>query len=455
TKNQEMGYQELDFFLDNLDAETNSHMVIKAIFKDNEALMRQVPHTHLAELVDRIIKNGKSHHYLTLFASITNVGERNIVENQFEIVKSLTSPGRLQKVSCFFVPVDHPDYAEKRRLMEPFLSSHRDLSLDDLPPLLAYHLMFLEVLSGCTVGRMDLRTVEAKVQSVFSYVDILQSILDPGTILACKIRLSMFFYNSIIEVAKDEIRLVEKVGWESPEVSRQRIEYIIVAIMIIGGFFERYYDSATFHFHDGTSAHVNKEKVQITQAQANELIHSLFIKIKDIYDLDSPRLSDEMKDMIFGALEALNKRSSKVIANTLNKNVASLQASFGIQDNVTPEVKLLQKFESFVEELATNSSVKRSEEKERVAFINLLESLPSIKDDTNADIRYETLIKKLVNHIKENIVVKENKKHMDLRVTKTSIWIIRAFRTMIENRMQMSIYVRDDEGGQEQDIAAA
>ncbi|RYG58826.1 hypothetical protein EON64_20895, partial [archaeon] len=40
-------------------------------------------------------------------------------------------------------------------------------------------------------------------------------------------------------------------------------------------------------------------------------------------------------------------------------------------------------------------------------------------------------------------------------VTKTSIWIIRAFRTMIENRMQMSIYVRDDEGGQEQDIAAA
>eukprot|EP01031_Cornospumella_fuschlensis_P042476 gene42476-51889_t len=62
---------------------TNCHIVIWAIFKDKEALMRQVPHTYLAELVDLIM-----------------------------IVKSLMSPGRLQKVACFFVPIDHPDYAE-------------------------------------------------------------------------------------------------------------------------------------------------------------------------------------------------------------------------------------------------------------------------------------------------------------------------------------------------------
>ncbi|KAJ1440501.1 hypothetical protein B484DRAFT_391296, partial [Ochromonadaceae sp. CCMP2298] len=169
-----LGYGEIDFFLDTLDDEINSHLVVGAIFKMNEVLMRMVPHSHLSDLVDRIVKNGKSPHYLALFASISHVGERNIVENQFEIVKTLT---------------DHPEYAEKSALMAPFLGTVADLSLEDLPPLLSYHLMFLEVLSGCTVGRMNITTVEAKVQSVFNYVDILQSILDPGTITIAKTRL--------------------------------------------------------------------------------------------------------------------------------------------------------------------------------------------------------------------------------------------------------------------------
>ncbi|KAJ1386827.1 hypothetical protein B484DRAFT_440231, partial [Ochromonadaceae sp. CCMP2298] len=96
-KNQMLGYGEIDFFLDTLDDEINSHLVVKAIFKSNEALMRMVPHSHLANLVELIVKKGKSPHYLALFASISHVGDKNIVENQFEIVKTLTSPGRLEK----------------------------------------------------------------------------------------------------------------------------------------------------------------------------------------------------------------------------------------------------------------------------------------------------------------------------------------------------------------------
>eukprot|EP00981_Chlorochromonas_danica_P006076 scaffold1268_cov174-Ochromonas_danica.AAC.10 len=445
--------------------------------------MRRVPHTLLASLVDRIINNGKSHHYLTLFASITNVGERNIVENQFEIVKSLTSPGRLQKVACFFVPVDHPDYAEKRKLMEDFLDVNRDLSLDDLPPLLAYHLMFLEVLSGCTVGRMDLRTVEAKVQSVYSYVDILQSILDPGTITACKLSLSMFFYNSAIEVelritgleqsaymwellqsfapvlnyAKDELLLVEKVGWEAPEVSRQKIEYIMVSIMIIGGFFDRYYNPQSFHFSDGSAgSQVNRDKVQISLSQANELVEILFTKIKEVHDLDSLILSFEMKEMIYQSLEVLNKKCvGKVLSTNLARKVNPFKEAGAAGKAPTPEEKLLDKYHLFVEEVSSNPETHRLAQQESVAFIKLIESFPSINSDQMTDIRYETLINKLVSHIKDNVIIKESKKYIDSRVTKTSIWIIRAFRTMIENRMGMSIYERDDDGGQEQDLAAA
>jgi hypothetical protein len=157
-----------------------------------------------------------------------------------------------------------------------YLDIKTDLSLDDLPPLLAYHLMFLEVLSGCTVGRLNITTVEAKVQSVFNYADIVDSILDPGTIIVAQVRLSLFFYNSIIEVelkipgleqsaciwrliesynsvvgyAKDDVRTVEKLGWQAPEVSRQKIEHIMVCILITGGFFSRYYDPQTFRFSE-------------------------------------------------------------------------------------------------------------------------------------------------------------------------------------------------------------
>jgi hypothetical protein len=478
-KNQELGYSELEFFLETLDDDISSHMVVRAVFSENESLMRQVPHSHLSDLVDKIIKNGKSHHYLSLFAAISHVGDKNIVENQFEIVKSLTSPGRLQKVACFFVPIDHPEYAEKRELMASFLETTKDLSLDDLPPLLAYHLMFLEVLSGCTVGRMNITTVEAKVQSVFNYVDILQSILDPGTITVCKIRLSKFFYNSIIEVelkipgleqsayiwklletyisilgyAKDELRTVEKLGWESPEVSRQKIEYIMVCILITGGFFSRYYDKNAFRFHEGGPVAAN-DKVHISQTQANELIISLFTKIKDVYDLDSPRLSSEMKESIFAALESLNKSANKVIINNLQPN-ASLSQGVMLKQNITAEGKLLEKYNKFIDDMCNNADVNRQVEQENFAFIDILEQLPRISDPVEADIRYETLIRKLISHIRDNITVTETRKYMDVRVTKTSTWIIKAFRNMIENRMGMSIYERDDEGGQEQDIAAA
>jgi hypothetical protein len=490
SKNQEMGYLSLDWFLGKLDDEINSHLTLKAIFKNNEGLMKQVPHSHLAELVDNIIKNGKSHHYLALFAVISHDGERNIRENQFEIVKSLTSPGRLQKVACFFCSVDHPDYALKRELMEPFLNVNKDLSLEDLPPLLAYHLMFLEVLSGCTVGRLNITTVEAKVQSVFSFTDILQSILDHGTILPCKIRLSRFFYNSVIEVelkipgldqsaeiwklletyryvlanAKDELLNVHKLGWESPNVCRQKIEYILVCVDIIGGFFTHYYQPAAFQ-SDDRKAQTNS-RIQFSLTHVDELILFFFTKIKDIHELNSPRLSEETKGSIFSTLEVLNRSVSGTgsIANFL-KPVESKAVDEGkfigndddddmeaIED---PEQEVLDSFKSFLNAIESDPSLQYKAENENVAFISILERLPFLHADVDADVRYETLIKKLVYHIRENIKIVNNQKRLDARVTQTSTWIVRAFRTMIENRMGMSIYERDDDGGLEQDQAAA
>jgi hypothetical protein len=119
------------------------------------------------------------------------------------------------------------------------------------------------------------------------------------------------------------------------------------------------------------------------------------------------------------------------------------------------EHEVLSKYKEFVSELRSDEDIVNKAENENVAFISLLEKLPFIADPVDADVRYESLIRKLVFHIRENITIVNNQKRMDPRVTTTSRWIVRAFRTMIENRMGMSIYERDDEGGAKQDQAAA
>jgi hypothetical protein len=504
-KNQEQGFGEIELFLDSIDDEINSHLVIGAIFKNNEELMRLIPHSHLSDLVEKIMKNGKSHHYLSLFASISHVGERNIKENQFEIVKTLTSPGRLAKVAIFFCPVDHPDYQQKVALMEPFLDTTTDLSLEDLPPLLAYHLMFLEVLSGCTVGRENITAVEAKVQSVFNYVDILQSILHPGTITIAKTRLCKFFYNSIIEVelkipgleqvpviwqllesfkmdlnnAKEVLVNAEKLGWQHPTVSRQRIEYLLVCIMIIGGFFQHYYRAGAFQESgaaagaDGTAnasmagqgasqkaTPVNKDKANISLTHVDELILYFFHKIKELHDLNSRILSDDTKRTVYDALTTLNKSTSNgaVIAPVYPMTTAALDGRDGdnseMEVAIDPEQALISKYKAFLKELEDDAECQNKANNENVAFIKILEALPFTYDAVEADVRYETLIRKLVSHIRENIKIVNGQKRLDARVTKTSTWIIRAFRTMIENKMGMSIFERDDDGGAEEDERA-
>jgi len=88
-KNQEQGFSEIEMFLETLDMGINSHLILKAIFKNNESLMRMVPHSMLGDLVDRISKDGRSHHYLTLFASISHVGDKNLADGQ----GTLQAPG--------------------------------------------------------------------------------------------------------------------------------------------------------------------------------------------------------------------------------------------------------------------------------------------------------------------------------------------------------------------------
>jgi hypothetical protein len=477
-QNQVLVFDELSFFLDTIDTGIGSHKVIQALFDNNEELMRACPVALIGQMADLVCENGHQPQYLSLLGSITNVGEKNILVNQYEIVKQLIAPLRIHKMTSFVCPVTHPDYAKKVELMRPFLHK-KNVSVEDVPDALAYHLEFLRVLSGCTVGRINITTVEAKVQSVYDYKDILDAILDRQSMLLVKTRLALFFFNAMVEVeiiipglaqsvrvwqflettvevfsdGCDDLKTVEKNGWENSGVDRLKIEYMLVCAMIVAGFFQSLYDATLIKTEDTV---VNDDKVQMNIEQVNNLISEIFVKVKSIVDLQSPVLSMEHKQFLVASLKGLNKGTGNSLwvdtKTNMQDNLGEDDYSLEEQDE---EYRVSTKFSEFLNSLEEDESVQESAVSENQHFISKIESLSHVSDNVSSEIRYEAVIIKLVEHVRDRLETLENERHLDSRCTQTTTWIIRSFRTMIENKWGMTIDERDDDGGEEQDEASA
>ena len=480
-QNQELGYYELSFFMDTLDNGIESHKSIEAIFSMNEMLMRQLPHENLQQMVEKIISNRKSHEYLSLFRSIASVGDKNILENQIEVVKCLTSTGRLQKVGCFLVPISHPDYTEKKELMAPYVNSNEYFTLEKLPPLLAYHLSLIDVFSNCTIGRLNITSIEAKVQSIWNFQDVLDSLLDSGTMLYVKIVMARFLFNAVIEVEmmisgfqnngsfwkfvktfapsllamKAQLISLNTNGWKAPDLNRHVIEYGLVISGIIYGFFSRYYDTTTFHVDERNE--ITGEQFCITIDDVGVIMEELFNILKEICEINSKFLSDHNKMIVFDALETLFKTDTKFSAFEISKMsvTSTVVEELEVESN---EKIVIKKLNQFIETLKNDESVIESIKRENAEFVKVLEVLPFISDltaDSNSDVRYENMIAKLVNHVRENMILRNSEKRLNATSIKTVKWLIGIFRSMIENKMGMTIYERDEDGGAEQDEAAA
>lgn len=475
-QNQVLVYDQLSFFLDTLDMGIGSHKVIRALFDNNEALMRACPLQLIGRMADHVCENGHKPQYLSLLGSITNVGEMNILENQYEIVKQLIAPLRIHKMTSFVCPITHPDYENKVELMKPFLN-RKNVSVEDVPEALAYHLEFLRVLSGCTVGRINITTVEAKVQSVYDYRDILDAILDHRSMLLVKTRLALFFFNAMVEVeiiipglaqsarvwkflettvevfadGCDDLKTVEKNGWENSGVDRLKIEYMVVCAMIVAGFFQSLYDASRIKTDDTV---VVDDKVQMSMEQVNGLISDIFVKVKAVVDLQSPVLSSEHKQFLFASLKGLNKGAGNSLWVDAKSCMPDNLNEFD-DDEVDEEQQVSKKLVEFLSCLEEDESVRETALSESQQFIGRIENLSHVSENVSSDIRYEAVIIKLVEHVRDRLENMENERHLDSRCTQTTTWIIRSFRTMIENKWGMTIDERDDEGGEEQDEASA
>jgi hypothetical protein len=324
-------------------------------------------------------------------------------------------------------------------------------------------------------------TIEAKVNSMFSLVDVVEAMLDTNCLLLARVRLGLFFYNAMIDVetstpylkdadcvwkllfstidvfafAKDDLRQIEKNGWNSVYSNRQKIEYMIVCLFIIHGYFKSYYDDTIFKPEVGQNSSV--ERVQIKETAANELIKNLFTKILSIYEMVSPILSSTHHELFHETLEILNsKASTRIVAN-----VEKIHERFMIQKNefeFDEEYKNEKMFDLFVMKLKNNENINKLKNNQIFDFIGTLQTIPLKDAISNSEIRFEPLIEKLVSHVRQSIHITiqgdESLKTINSKATETGIWVTKQFRTMIENRWGMNIFERDEDGGEEEDKKA-
>lgn len=487
--NQSLAYNELKFFIKTIDHKIDSHKVISAMFRNNIDLMESVPKKYIEEFVDMICNIGRFPQYLSLMSSIISVGEKNVIGNQYAVIKMMNSPDNQKKILHFFIPVTHPDYAKKVRLMSHYLQAG-DVSVDDLPSDLAYHLELMGLLSSCTIGTSGMTTIEAKVQSMFNFVDVIDAMLDPQCLLLAKVRLGLFLYNGMLDVetplpalkdadaiwklliaaqdvftfAKDDLRSIEKNGWDAPTSCRQKIEYMLVNAMIVESYFTAYYDHTIFKPEAG-QATPGVERMQLKEPQANMLIQNLYSRVVALYEMLSPLLAVDHHKILHGTLVALNNAAKeKLIADVPNLHDTHMQQAkeYAEDGNKTTS----KSFEEFLQCLHQNEYVQKLVDKQIQCFIDNIEKLPwkasvvvSGLVAKAIDVRFEPLVERLVCHVRGCIQIvvhgDDTIKFMDPSSTKTCIWVLRIFRTMVENRWGMSIYERDDDGGEEQDNAVA
>ena len=123
-------------------------------------------------------------------------------------------------------------------------------------------------------------------------------------------------------------------------------------------------------------------------------------------------------------------------------------------DTETIGQQVALQLERYASDLGDDEVLQQHIVEDTTKIITVIEGLPSIDDaDIEADLRLEPLIKKFVTHVDDSMEVDENKKHLSPETTLSTIWTVRLFRRMIEQKWGMTIEERDDDGGEEEDIA--
>lgn len=173
------------------------------------------------------------------------------------------------------------------------------------------------------------------------------------------------------------------------------------------------------------------------------LIQLLFAKLKEVYDVDSPRLSRTHKEMMYNALEALNKSAQKIIVVNIERTFENSDALDAVEtdEELIMEGEVVEKYKSFIQSVSENENVLKLVENESMGFVKSIQNLPFLNDPVAVDVYYEPFVMKLVKHIENQIVILPGEKRLDYRCTRSTVWTLRALRIMIGKALYNPLYL--------------
>jgi hypothetical protein len=198
----------------------------------------------------------------------------------------------------------------------------------------------------------------------------------------------------VFSFAKDELRQIEKNGWEAPNSSRQKVEYVLVCAYCINSYFSDYYDYTIFKPDLGQVA-LGVERVTIKEMQANDVIRSLFAKVSALYEMLSPLLDESHHQLLYDTCVSLNNASKERIVGAVENIHEGFLKSAEDYSSVEERGGLPKSFEQFkacLEDESVSSLVRDQVQ----GFINKLEQIPSKLMQTESFVRFEGICSSLL-----------------------------------------------------------
>ncbi|GMI18313.1 hypothetical protein TrLO_g8656, partial [Triparma laevis f. longispina] len=515
-ENQMLAFRNLDLLQETIDDEIDSTRVIAQIFRKNEDLMKEFPEHLVTEFAEKIATNGRKPDYLDLIESIVSFADYNQLSHQYIIIKEFTSSVRAEKILYLCQDPVSPEYAERQKMMairggaSAMLPPAEDLEDEEAenhakemfaeagqcPSLLRYHCMMLNIMAGCAVGRANITTVEAKLQSLYQYEFIMKAIADPTTHIEVKIGLMNLFYEAYIEVEIKIPGLSEGMEFwdciktliEPPKVMaqalltgdvglsdmRKMMHFVFLSAKCVDGFLECYYEGTEFRTDDGNPGTVNEGDEEDGEKDATEMhwidkvFFDLYNSFKELYDLKSPMVTDEQYTVLYRVMDSLSMSTDALASVELPMHIDVVLGDREVEEDVSSRKDEVSSLARFVKALEADEDLEEEINEDRTDhLVTLIDKLPRIADDVDAEIRYEPTIKKLVTHTRNLIKKDKQKKFIPRDCVETVIWTIQLFRAMIETKWtesfqdregkdagKMGIDERDEDGEEEEDEAA-
>ena len=461
-RNQEEAFKYFNWFLKKIDVVPSSSRVVKAIIFCNRNLIKQVPHKHLAEFIQKISVKGQHPEYLDLFVGLTSIddtGDGNIALLRNEISRYVTNSDRSSYILLWCCARGSKDFDARVEAMEPYLDVDKPPRVEELSQDLQYHINLLQLLVGCKLG--------PKIQAIYPLDYVVAAILDVRTIIHVKNKLGavlldmimsniesieaseslwLFFENvaDYFQDAEDDIANWTK---KSKQISRLGRTYYCKWIGLCVDACESFFSGFNMSIfneacevEESTFTITNRSEQDVLEviATLKEAISNLLLKQKVML---APNCTKRLEQTVAVLSQFMQHdtdfdENAQQLAGDESRFLRNRLNPVNRQASLTEDVKqtlVRKKYQEFLSHIST--SLEELQEPSIQAFLKL----PELSANVESDIRFEPFLLRITNYIRSQITRASYASSLDKSIYPSAMWVIQTLRLILENKIDVSI----------------